>query len=93
MKSAISVSLTDKDNWIYYQTQWTVQGSVFGDICDFFGLCMKYLGKRRTDLQQIHREDVFGPSLGGVWMSRSKVKVTRDKTEINCCVITIDTAL
>jgi len=24
--------------------------------------------------------DVFGPSLGRVWMSRSKVKVTRDKT-------------
>jgi len=49
----------------------------------FFGtvtfLCMKYLQNRRTDLRQIHRDDVFGPSLGRVWMSRSKVKVTRDK--------------
>jgi len=26
------------------------------------------------DLHQIHREDVFGPSLGQVLMSRSKVK-------------------
>ena len=31
------------------------------------------------DLREIHSEDVFGPSLGRVWMSRSKVKVTRDK--------------
>jgi len=29
------------------------------------------------DLRQIHREDVFDPSLGRVWMS--KVKVTTDK--------------
>ena len=37
-----------------------------------------------TDLHQICREDefVFGPSLGRVWMSRSKVKVTRDKNGI-----------
>ena len=44
-----------------------------------FRLCMKYLGNRWTDLHQIHREGVFGPSLGWVWMSRSKVKVTTDK--------------
>jgi len=31
------------------------------------------------DLRQIHREDVFGPSFGRVFMSRSKVEVTRDK--------------
>jgi len=31
------------------------------------------------DLHQIHREDVFGPLYGRVWMSRSKVKVTGDK--------------
>ena len=42
-------------------------------------LCMKYLGNCWTDLCQIHREDVFGPSLGRVWMSRSEVKVTSDK--------------
>jgi len=41
-----------------------------------FCLCMKYLGNRRTDLRQIHTEDVFGPSLGRVLRSRSKVKVT-----------------
>jgi len=29
-------------------------------------LCTKYLGNRWTDLCQIHREDVFGPSLGRV---------------------------
>jgi len=31
------------------------------------------------DLRYIHREDMSGPSLGQVWMSRSKVMVTRDK--------------
>jgi len=31
------------------------------------------------NLRQIHTEDVFGSLLGQVWMSRSKVKVTRDK--------------
>jgi len=31
------------------------------------------------DLCHIHIEDVFGPSLGRVWRSRSKVKVTRDQ--------------
>jgi len=46
-----------------------------------FCLCMKYLWNRWTDLRQIHMKDVFGPSLGGPWGSRSKVKVTRDKTE------------
>jgi len=30
-----------------------------------------YLGNRWTDLQQIHTEDMFGPSLGRVWRSRS----------------------
>jgi len=39
--------------------------------CDFLCLCIKYLRNRWTDLRQIHREDVFGPSLGPVWMSRS----------------------
>jgi len=40
----------------------------------FFWLSLKYLGNRWTDLRQIHREDTFGPLLGRVWMSRSKVK-------------------
>jgi len=31
-------------------------------------------------LRQIHTEDMFGPSLGRVWRSRSKDKVVRDKT-------------
>ena len=37
-----------------------------------FLLCVKYLGNRWTDLRQIHTEDVFGPSLGRVWRSRSR---------------------
>ena len=41
---------------------------LFGAVCDFF-VCW-------TDLRQVRKEDVFGPSLGRVWMSRSKVKVT-----------------
>jgi len=45
----------------------------------FFCLCMKYLGNCWTDLREIHREDVFGPLLGRVWMSRSKIKVIRNK--------------
>jgi len=51
----------------------------FGAVCDFFCLCMKYHWNRSTDLCQIHSEDVFGPSLRRVSMSRSTVKVTRDK--------------
>jgi len=39
-----------------------------------FCLCMKCLWNRLTNLRQIHTEDVFGPSLGRVLMSRSKVK-------------------
>jgi len=35
---------------------------------------MKYLRNRWTDLRQIRTEEVFGPSLGRVWRSRSKVK-------------------
>jgi len=34
-----------------------------------FCLCVKYLGNCWTDLRQIHREDMFGPSLGRVWRS------------------------
>jgi len=50
----------------------------FSDVCDFL-FVNQYLVNRWTDLLQTHREDVFGLSLGGVWMSRSKVKVTRNK--------------
>jgi len=39
----------------------------------------RYLGNRWTDLQQIHTDDMFGTSLGWVWRSRSKVKITRHK--------------
>ena len=46
---------------------------------DFFCLSLKYLGNGWTDMRHIHREDVFGPSLGRVWISRSNVEVTRDK--------------
>ena len=35
-----------------------------------FCLCVKYLWNCWTALHQIHRENVFGPSLGRVWMSR-----------------------
>jgi len=40
----------------------------------YFYLWIEYLENGWTDLRQIHREDVFCLSLGGVWMSRSKVK-------------------
>jgi len=40
----------------------------------FVCLWIKYLWNSWMDLHQIHREDVFVPSLGWVWMSRSKVK-------------------
>jgi len=48
---------------------------VFGIVCDF--LCTKYLRNHWTDLCQIHRNDVFGPSLGQVWMSRSRLPGTK----------------
>jgi len=47
-----------------------------------FCLCTKYLGNCWTDLRQIHLEEVFGPSIGRVWRSGSKVKVSRDKNGI-----------
>jgi len=46
---------------------------------NFFCLCMKCLGNCWMDLCQIHRKDMFGPSLGRVWMSRSQVMVSTDK--------------
>jgi len=48
------------------------QGSVFSAVCDTFSFCLslKYLGNRWTDLRQIYREDVLGPSLGRVGISR-----------------------
>ena len=39
-----------------------------------FRFCIKHLRNHWTDLRQIHTEDVFGPSLGQVWRSRSNVK-------------------
>jgi len=62
---------------------------VFSAVCDKFCLSLRYLGNGWTDLCQIHREDMFGPSLRRVWMSRSKVKSQGhqgQKTE-NCWVI------
>ena len=44
-----------------------------------FCLSLKYLWNRWTDLRQIHREDVFDPLLKITWMSRLKVKVTKEK--------------
>jgi len=67
----------------HYHTQWMAVncgGSCFWRHQSIFCLCIKYLGNHWTDLRQIYMEDVFGPSLGGVW--RSKVKVTRDKSDI-----------
>jgi len=49
-------------------------------VFSFFCLWMKYLGNWSMDLCQIHRKDVFGPSLGRVWMSRWKIKSPGAKT-------------
>jgi len=65
----------------HYHTQWMAVncgGSCFWRHQSIFCLCIKYLRNRWTDLCQICMEDLFGPSLGGVW--RSKIKVTRDKS-------------
>jgi len=41
---------------------------------------MEYLGNCRTDMRQIHTEDVFRPSLGRVCQGqRSKFNATKDK--------------
>ena len=64
--------------------QWIAEGSVFGAV-SVFCFCVKYLGNRWMDLRQgaqYDTQDVFSPSLGRVWRSRSKVKVTRDKNGI-----------
>jgi len=59
-----------------YCTQVTFCFSAVCDFFVFFSFCsrIKYLGNCRTDLRQIHRKDVLGPSLGRLWMSRSKIK-------------------
>jgi len=74
-----------RSNRNFYRTQWSAKSSVFGTVCDFFvcvsrdrkGVFGGYLGNNRwRDLRQIHREDVFGPSLGWIWVW-SKVKGQR----------------
>ena len=52
----------------------------------FFCLSLKYLGNGWTGLRQIYGEDMFGPSLGRVWMWRSKVKVTSDKNALSAAI-------
>ena len=42
-----------------YRTHWTLEGYFFGAVSLW------------TDLHQIHTEDVFGPSFGRLWRSRS----------------------
>jgi len=78
----------------FYRTQTRF---CFRRVCDFciFCSCIKYLENRWTDLRQILKEDVFGPLLGWVWMSSTKVKGQDhqgQKTK-NCWVISTDNAL
>jgi len=57
----------------YYRTQSTAEGSVFGAISLWICyLWIKYLRNCWMDLRQIHTEDVFDPSLGHVWRSKSR---------------------
>jgi len=53
-----------------YRTQWTAGGSVFGAVSLFFFVCVWNI----SGTAERHKEDVFGPSLGRVWRSKSKVK-------------------
>jgi len=43
--------------------------------------------ERLNELHQIHTEDVFGPSMGRVLRSRSKVKVTMEKRAFSALLI------
>jgi len=60
----------------YYRTRSEQRKALFlvPSVC-VFCLCVKYLGTTKTDLRQIYKEYAFGPSLGRVWRSWSKVKV------------------
>jgi len=79
---------------VRYLISWWVLVTLCSELCRVlffalwhFCLCMKYLVNRWMDLRQIHRVNVFSPSLGRVWMSWSKVKVTTDIsgiTELIC---------
>jgi len=53
---------------VWYHTQWTAEGSVFGAVtfCSFFGLSLKYLWNPWTAFCQSYREDLFGHSLGSM---------------------------
>jgi len=68
--------------WLIFTANSELQKVLFlaPSVC-VFCFCVKYPRNRWTDLHQIHMEDVFGPSLGRVWRSWSKVEVTSDK---NC---------
>jgi len=55
------------------------------ELSDFF-VCASNISGTAERICQIHSEDVFGPSLGRVWMWRSMVSVVREK---NCWVIGI----
>jgi len=72
----------------YYHTQWTAQGSVFGAVCYFFCSWMKYLVNHRTDLHEIHNEDMFSPSLRQVWRSRSRgTKMSFWRSACSLCLV------
>jgi len=58
--------------FVNYRTQWITKVLFFGAVSVWVSwLCIKYLRNRWTDLRQIH---MFGPSVGWVWRSKSKVK-------------------
>jgi len=62
--------------WLFYHTQWTAEGSVFGAVSLWLFVCLwniSVTAGRICASRQIHTENEFGPSLGRIWRSRSKV--------------------
>ena len=58
----------------YNTIRWTTASLIYRTELNKKRVMKKLKTNHWTDLRQIHKEDVFGPALGGVSRSRSKIK-------------------
>jgi len=56
----------EKETLLVFTARSELRKVLFLALSVTFYLCLKYPGNHKTDLRQIYREDVFGPSLGRV---------------------------
>jgi len=56
----------EKETLLVFTARSELRKVLFLALSVTFYLCLRYPENRKTDLRQIYREDVFGPSLGRV---------------------------